>query len=162
MSITCQLNASYFARSGSSGIMSSVMPSIWMLLRSISRVRLSSLSFPASITASHVLPASCSASDAKQYTCHFFLSMRPTIAMPTACDVPVPNGPDVVSMPGNAPRCGCPCRRVPNFRNVFSSSFGKYPASASVAYNTGQMWPLERMMRSLSSQSGFFGLCLAI
>src|SRR3989344_8239282 len=122
--------------------------------------RLSNLFFPANIAASHVWPASCSASDIAQYTLHVVLSMCfPTYAIPAACDNPEPKGPDVVSTPGSRVRSGCPCRRDPNFRNVSNSCIGKYPACAIAAYRTGQICPLERIKRSRSSQSGRLGSC---
>ena len=38
---------------------------------------------------------------------------------------PVPLRAELVSIPGNISRCGCPCNREPNLRNVISSSLGK-------------------------------------
>ena len=53
--------------------------------------------------------------------------------MPAACDKPEPSGPELVSNPGNINLCGCPCNLDPNFRKVFNSSAGKYPARAIAA-----------------------------
>jgi len=67
ISITFQLNASYFFLSGSSGIMSSVYPSICMLFLSSIAIMLFSLCLPANIIASHICPSCCSPSLIMQY-----------------------------------------------------------------------------------------------
>ena len=68
-----------------------------------------------------------------------------------------PSEPVDISIPGSLCMLGWPWSRLPSFRSVVSSSFGKYPFSARAAYWTGAACPLESTNLSLPFICGFFG-----
>lgn len=80
--------------------------------------------------------------------------------MPAAADTPWPREPVDMSTPGVSFMLGCPWRRLPMWRRVFSSSQGKKPFRARAAYRPGAVCPLERTKRSRSSQLGVGGVHL--
>ena len=79
---TSQLNARYLSANGSSGMTSSVLPSIWITLRSTMQVRLSSSNLAAVIIASQCSPHWCSPSDVMTYARHAAPSILALSAMP--------------------------------------------------------------------------------
>jgi len=90
------------------------------------------------------------------------LSSFAASAIPIACDSPCPSGPDVFSIPGVCPLCGCPCSFVPSCLSVFSSFFFIIPACAIVTYCTGHMCPHDSVSLSLFGWFMFFGFMFSM
>ena len=59
-----------------------------------------------------------------------------------------------MSTPGVFFMSGWPWRMLSRCLRVGYSDLSKYPFKPSAAYSAGHAWPLDRMKRSLSSQSG--------
>ncbi len=64
--------------------------------------------------------------------------------MPTPIGRPWPSEPVATSTQGST-GVGWPSSRLPNLRNVSSSSSVIAPAALYIEYSSGDAWPLEKM-----------------
>ena len=74
--------------------------------------------------------------------------------MPTPYGRPWPNEPVATSTHGSSTGTGCPSSRLPNFRNVSSSSSVIAPAALYIEYRSGDACPLEKTRWSFRGSSG--------
>ena len=161
MRISSQPKLAYWAARGSTCITSWTAPSICRRLQSMMAITLSSSYWPASMAASQTCPSRPSPSPMMQKILCFLRSSRAARAMPTAILNPWPNDPVETSTPGSLSQWGCPWKGEPNLRSVTTSSRGQNPAKARPRERLGALCPVDQIMRSRSSQLGFWGSWVA-